>query len=395
MDPHKYTTLLAALHAVPDPRQARGKRHAWPLILTLIVAALASGQKNVRGIAQWAGLHATEILNVLALDVPCLPSASTFYRALRAVDIDALEARLAEYNQALPPPSDADTGEVTLRTGETVQGQAVDGKEVRGASAHGQKVKLVSLVTHGSGRTLAQTRVAVGRGEATTVPGLLLGRDLRGTLTTMDAGFTKRSLAQQIIDQHGHYLIVVKRNQRDLYDAIALVFDQPAALRWLPREQAANYRRYRSPNKGHGRLETRTLESTPYLNEYLAWPGLGQVMRRTCQRIDLKTGKVSRETTYGLTSLSWDQADAQHLERLWRAHWTIENRSHYVRDETLGEDRCQVRVGAAPQALAAIRNSLISLLRHKGWTNIAEALRYCGASVDNALSLLGVVPVGL
>lgn len=395
MDSPKYTTLLAALHAVPDPRKARGKRHAWPLILAVIVAALASGQKNVRAIAQWAVLHTTEILNLLALDVPGLPSASTLYRALRAIDIGALEAHLAQYNQELPPCSDADTGEVTLRTGETVQGQAVDGKEVRGASAHGRKVKLISLVRHGSGHTLAQTRVPVGRGEATTVPGLLLGRELRGTVTTMDAGLTKRPLAEQIVDQHGHYLIVVKRNQRDLYDAIALVFDQPAALRWLPREEAEKYRRYQYPDKGHGRLERRTLESTPDLNAYLAWPGLGQVMRRTCRRIDLKTGKVSEDTTYGLTSLGWDEADAQHLEHLWRGHWTIENRSHYVRDETLGEDRGQVWVGAAPQALAALRNSLITLLRQKGWTNIADALRYYGASVANALSLLGAVPARL
>jgi predicted transposase YbfD/YdcC len=391
MDTPKYTTLLAALQAVPDPRKARGKRYAWPLILTLIAAALVSGQKSVRAITQWSVLHAPEILELLALDVPRLPGASTIYRALRKIDIGALEARLAEYNQELPPSPDADTGEVTLRTGEVVQGQAVDGKEVRGASAHGQKVKLVSLVTHGNGRTLAQTRVAVGRGEATTAPGLLLGRELGGTVTTMDAGLTKRPLAQQIIDQHGDYLIVVKRNQRDLYDAIALVFDQPAPLRWLPREQAENYRYYRCPDKGHGRLETRTLESTRYLNEYLTWPGLGQVMRRTCRRIDLKTGKVSEDTTYGLTSLGWDEAEGQHLERLWRGHWTIENRSHYVRDETFGEDRGQVWVGAAPQALAALRNSLITLLRSKGWTNIADALRHYGASVRDALSLIGAI----
>ncbi len=395
MDTAKYTTLRAALHAVPDPRKARGKRHAWSLILILIAAALVSGQKNVRAIAQWAVLHTPEILSLLALEVPSLPSASTFYRALRAIDIGALETHLAQYNQELPRSSEGDTGQVTLRTGEIVQGQAVDGKEVRGASAHGQKAKLVSLVRHGSGRTLAQTRVAVGRGEATTVPGLLLGRELHGTVITMDAGLTKRTLAQQIIDQHGHYLIVVKRNQRELYDAIALVFDQPAALRWLPHERAENYRVYHSIGKGHGRLERRTLESTPYLNEYLAWPGLGQVMRRTCQRIDLKTGEVSREITYGLTSLGWAEADPEHLEQLWRGHWTIENCSHYVRDETLGEDRCQVWVGAAPQALAALRNSLISLLRARGWTNMADALRYYGASVHDALSLIGAVSDGL
>ena len=36
------STLLAAVQAVPDPRKARGKRYACQLLLTIIVAGLAS-----------------------------------------------------------------------------------------------------------------------------------------------------------------------------------------------------------------------------------------------------------------------------------------------------------------------------------------------------------------
>jgi hypothetical protein len=32
------------------------------------------------------------------------------------------------------------------------------------------------------------------------------------------------------------------------------------------------------------------------------------------------------------------------------------------------------------------------LLRWKGWTNIADALRYYGASVQRALALIGAAP---
>jgi hypothetical protein len=62
---------------------------------------------------------------------------------------------------------------------------------------------------------------------------------------------------------------------------------------------------------------------------------------------------------------------------------------------TLGEDACQVRAGQAPQALAALRNALLSLLRAQGWTNIAAALRHYGAYVARALRLLGALPAGL
>ena len=89
---------------------------------------------------------------------------------------------------------------------------------------------------------------------------------------------------------------------------------------------------------------------------------------------------TTKETTYGITSLAWHQADAAQLEHLWRGHWTIENRSHYVRDETMGEDRGRAHQGHTPEALATLRNRLIALIRAEGWTNIAAALRYYGSA---------------
>ena len=57
MDPDQYTTLAAALQAVPDPRQ----RYPWALLLTLIMAALVSGEQHGRGIGQWGQEHAAEL----------------------------------------------------------------------------------------------------------------------------------------------------------------------------------------------------------------------------------------------------------------------------------------------------------------------------------------------
>lgn len=61
-------------------------------------------------------------------------------------------------------------------------------------------------------------------------------------------------------------------------------------------------------------------------------------------------------------------------------------------DETMGEDAGQVHKGSAPQAMAALRNSIISLLRHNGWNNIAKALRHFGAHPMRALDLIGALP---
>ncbi|MGQ9855054.1 MAG: ISAs1 family transposase [Candidatus Oleimicrobiaceae bacterium] len=385
MEQGKDTTFLAYLKRIPDPRQDKGKQYEWSYLLAIIAAGLVSGYKTGRAIAHWARLHAQEILSLLGPARAKIPSPATFYRALSEIDPSALEHQIAAYTQALAQEDPA-SGGVTGPGGEVWYGQALDGKEIRGSRAHGCPLFLLSLVRHESAIVLGQARVAEKSNEITAAPALLAGRNLEGTVTTADALLTQRALAQQILDQKGHYLMVVKGNQPELLAHIDLLFRVPP----VPTE-GAEYLAYRYTGKGHGRIETRLLESSTALNHYLAWPGVGQVLRRTCRRVLVKSGQVTSKTTYGLTSLSREEAEPQQLEAIWRGHWTIENKVHYVRDETLGEDRGQGRRGSAPQALAALRNGVLSLLRHQGWFHIADALRYYGASVHKALRLVGAI----
>ena len=268
-----------------------------------------------------------------------------------------------------------------------LQGQALDGKTVRGASAHGDKTHLVSLVQHGSAVTLAQTEVASKQNEISAAPTLLGACDLHGTVTTGDALLTQRAQAQQTRNQGGHFLMIVKRNQRQLWDDLELLFRIPA----IPADQET-WDQVTTVSKGHGRLETRTLECGTGLVETLTWPGVAQVMRRTCERVVIKSGKRTVEVSYGITSLPPSAARAVHLEAIWRGHWTIENRKHYVRDVTLGEDRNQMHSGEAPRVLATLRSGLIDLWRSQGWANIADAVRECAASVQRTLLLIGALP---
>ncbi len=382
MDQPKYSTLIAAVTDLPDPRKARGKRYSWTLLLTLISAAVLAGQRNGRAIGQWVHEHAADLRTLLPQPPHSFPSTSTLRRTLRSLDVTCLEQRLAQFAHDLPPlPAPAATA--------PWRGQAIDGKAVRGAHAPGAPVHLVSLVEHASARVRQQVRVRDKSTEITAVPLLLDGLDLRGTVTTMDALLTQRSIAEQILEQGGHYLMVVKENQPALHAAIKLIFELPP-----PPEPEDHLDRSSKVQKGHGRLETRTLERTCALNHSLDWPGVGQVLKRTCQRIRLKTGEVQQEVTYGITSVGWQEASAKQVEGLWRGHWGIENKVHYVRDVTMGEDVSRIRTGSAPQALAAVRNGVLTLLRSTGVAQIADALRHYAASARDTLVLLGV-PVRL
>jgi len=384
MDTPQYSDFRSALGAVPDPRQRRGRRYPWPVLLTLIAAALVSGQQGVRAIAQWVAEHAEEVRPLLDLPPGRVPSPATLRRTLRQVAVTALEARIGRFVADLPaPPAPAPAPAGPPPPPPAWVGLALDGKAVRGANRHGARLHLVSLVRHGDACVLGQLAVADKSNEIPAARRLLARRQLAGTVTTVDALLTQRKLAKQIRAQGGHSLMVVKANQPALLAAIARLFTDPPPLEATDCAEAVA-----TCDKGHGRLELRTLERRAALNGYLRWPDVGQVLRRTCQRINLATGEIGAEVTYGLTSLPPAAATAAAVEALWRGHWTIENRVHRVRDVTMGEDAGQVRVGRAPQALAALRNGLLSLLRAHGWTQIADAIRHYAAFAHRAVHLL-------
>ena len=152
------------------------------------------------------------------------------------------------------------------------------------------------------------------------------------------------------------------------------------------------------PKIRHGRRETRQLWALtdPARNaraeeaggHETPWPHLAQVGRVRRQRVKVQTGEMQEEVSYGITSLGPDEADAARLLEMRRGHWGIENRLHWVRDVTFDENRCQIRSGTVPQAVAACRNLVITLIRHTGRTAIAAALRTYAGRPAAAIALV-------
>ena len=68
----------------------------------------------------------------------------------------------------------------------------------------------------------------------------------------------------------------------------------------------------------------------------------------------------------------------------------IENQSHWVRDVMMDEDRSQVRKGNILEVMAALRNTVIGLLRKAGEGKIAAACRKFAAQPQAALALIGI-----
>ena len=216
----------------------------------------------------------------------------------------------------------------------------------------------------------------------TLAPILLEALPLAGRVVTGDALYCQRRLCQQIQAAGGDYLFVVKANQPTLLGEVALLFDQPP-----PGAVFAEA----STHGTHGsRHEVRRLWASPTLSAYLAtlgWPGVGQVLR--LERVCVAHGVTTCQVRHLITSLP-ASVPARRLLALARGHWAIENRLHYVRDVTCGEDASAIRSGSAPQVMAALRSAHLALLRHAGCRNIAAAHRDYAWSPGKALRLLGL-----
>jgi predicted transposase YbfD/YdcC len=301
------------------------------------------------------------------------------------VDVAELNRRLAQF---FVPPLPPRPSPPQLALSAPLRAQrhlALDGKTLRGTRRTGHvtqpAVHLLGLydVTHQG--MLAQQEVATKDHELPGATTLIAGRELRGCVVTADALHTQRHWCRTVRAQGGDYVLIVKKNQRTLLADLALLFagTWPA---WLEQRSA------RTCNKGHGRTEVRQVHTSTELNAYLAaqWTDLAQVFQ--IEREIVRHGKASHEVVYGITSIPATAADADEVLRLVRAHWHVENRVHWRRDVTLGEDACQVKHGQAAQVLASLNNAVLMLMDKLGVRNVAAQMRAFAAQPSAAAAFL-------
>ena len=371
-------SLIERLQTLTDKRQARGIRYQLDVLLLIAVLARLAGYCHIEPMADWARLRAAELAALLGLKRATMPHQCTWSRVFgQAIDVEQLEQLLGAFFREQQA-----TAEVPAR-GSIVL--AVDGKTMRGTIAHGQTrgVHLVAAYLPASGVVLAQVAVEQKHNEIVAVPKLLLDLDLTGTVVVGDAMQAQRALSIQVVEAKGDYLWFVKENQPTLLADLELLFERPrVATGWS--DPTTDFSTVSTVEKGHGRLEQRTMTVSHMLQEYVDWPYLEQVFR--LERQVTEHGKHSVEVRYGITSLPPTVAQAERLLEVARSEWGIENGLHYRRDVTLAEDACQVRRGQAPQVLAALNNTVVGIVLHAGERNLAAAQRAFAYSFDRVLA---------
>lgn len=181
-----------------------------------------------------------------------------------------------------------------------------------------------------------------------------------------------KKTAQTIIDSQNDYLGSLKGNQSGLLKAVEANFQAQATTQHL--------------DKGHGRIEKRTISISHNLDGIPDFPGLQTLIRVQSERQVHRANviEVSYETRYYVASfIDTVQAFAQRI----RGYWGVENKVHYVRDVTQGEDACRIRTPPLVQIWAIARNFALNLYRDNGSKNMAQAQRHAGFSL-NTLKVL-------
>ncbi len=198
---------------------------------------------------------------------------------------------------------------------------------------------------------------------------------ITGKVVTADALHTQRRLSSQILEQGGEYVFPVKENQPGLYKSIQALFAPDLPKPGFGKIQT-DFLSAQKVNKGHGRIEIRTIHTSEMLNPYSSWPGLAQVYHLERQFQWWRSGRchrTSQQVELGIASLTRTEVSASRLLDLRRAHWGIETRLHYRRDVTFQEDATRMTIGHTGKVMACINNLVIALIRQAKFENAARA----------------------
>jgi len=320
---------------IQDVRRKGGNlKHKLSDILIMSLVAVMSGCRNFNAFERYCDARSAFFKEFL--DLPNgIPDADTFRRVLERISPEEFQKHLAIAKDVLK-----DKWQVI----------AIDGKTMRGSvSANRDPYHVVSAWVKEKSLTLGQVTVDNKSNEIKVIPKLLDLIDVTGDVVTIDAMGCQKEIAQKIVEKNADYVLAVKGNQKELYDAIKDYFENNRETVYLTQE------------KGHGRIEKReyTLCTDSDFIKWLSedkWAKLtavGKVKSTvTCR------GKTSVVERYYITTLT----DTKKFAESVRGHWSIES-MHWMLDVVFGEDTSRARKDHSAQNMNILRKTALTLLK--------------------------------
>jgi len=364
-------SIIHHFSSIEDPRVNRQKKHQLQDIFFISLCAMICGADNWVAIEEFGLAKEEWFTQLLGLEHG-IPSHDTFGEVYAAIDAGQFSDCFSRWVADL----------ASLTKGEVI---AIDGKCLRRSVDKASKkaaIYMVSAWAQQNNLVLGQVKVNDKSNEITAIPKLLSRLDIAGAVVTIDAMGCQKKIAEQIKQQGGDYVLSLKGNQGTLHDDVKTFFTS----RLSPAVASISY------DGEHGRIETRRVRATTdiaWLQERHDWQGLQSIIAVTAKReID---NKVTEETRYFISSL--DANDPKRLERVVRAHWSIENNLHWVLDVAFDEDSNRTRKGHSAENLAVIRHIALNLIKAEKTAKVGVKIKRLKAGWHNdyLLRVIGVI----
>ena len=359
--------LIEHLSELDDPRCPGKVEHRLIDILVIAVCAVIACAESWEDIALYGRSKLDWLRQFLALPNG-IPSHDTFRRVFMLIDPNAFEACFTAWVKGITTRGEQEVG-------------AIDGKTVRRSFDRGREqspLHLVSAWASEQGLVLGQRRVDDKSNEITAIPELLDVLTLEHTVVTLDAMGCQKAIAQRILERQADYLLVLKANHGNAYEAVQSHFDSHCF------EHDADLRPVVDAfDDSHGRLVRRRVFVSPdaaMLPALADWPGLHTVLAVESIRGINGSGKVEADIRYFLSSSS---AEAPVLAQAIRRHGSIENNLHWVLDVTFREDDSRIRDPSAVRNFALLCKIALNLVGQDRSTKASLRANRKRAAWDN------------
>jgi len=258
--------LYMVCQQLTDGRKARGKRYDLAGILLVLIWAKLAGMSSILAVSEWAKEQEAMICSSVGLGWKRVPCANTYSYVLQRLDSQQVNAHLAAWfvrQMAQRPGEERDDRHAHL---------AIDGKTLKSTGEqtyggeHPQQQQL-HLYEAETGVVLQQLPIGTKTNEVGALKPFLTEVLCRGRVITADAAQSYHEFPRLIKRVGGEAILIIKDNTPNALADLELFFEDPQADR-------RTWQAFSQIEKGHGRLERRSILTSPDLNGKKMWSPL-------------------------------------------------------------------------------------------------------------------------
>ena len=336
-------TLFSKFEVLEDPRDIRGKKYKLIDILIMTIYGILCGLTDFTNIADFMKLKEDYFIELLNLKNGT-PSHDCLSDIFARIDSKKFMEIFIEWIKEIIVSTD----------GKNI---SIDGKAIRSAidKVNGGNIPYVVSAFIGEiGLSIGQVKVDDKSNEITAIPELLDLLNIEGATVTIDAIGTQEDIANKIVDKKGHFVLKVKKNQKELNRDVKRQFNK---FNNLYGNEEVIYKK--TIEKDHGRGEIREYFLTYKTSEIKDKEKWKIVKALAYVRVQVMINDEVKVTdNYYIIDY---QIDINDLEKAIRDHWNIECGLHWRLDVIMNEDHSRNREKNSILNLSTLRKIAFNL----------------------------------